>query len=40
MSDAKQLKKLYMNKPAIIDVEANQSEKSTMPSVKEQIDTL
>lgn len=39
-SDAKQRKKLYMHKPLVVDVLGGQAESSSMPTVKEQIDTL
>ena len=40
LSEVKQLKRLYQQKPVVVDITDNQTEKSTMPSVNEQMDTL
>lgn len=40
LSDSKTRKRIYMQKPQIIDVEASQSDRSTMAPVAEQVDTL
>ena len=40
LSDSKARKRLYQHKPVVIDVGECQSEKSTLETVKQQIDTL
>lgn len=41
MSDSKAARKrLYMQKPVLVDISESQTEASTLAPVKEQIDTL
>ena len=40
MSDSKTRKRLYIQKPIVIDITETQSEKSTLDPVVQQVDTL
>ena len=40
MSDSKARRRLYMQKPIVVDVSESQTEASTLAPVKQQIDTL